>query len=566
MILNIYSVAFFISIFLLALLVVVGGRQSIAYFVLIFASITVNILGYYIVSTASELDVALVGQQFIHLTYMFIPVLILFGVMKFCNMEIHRWLGLPLVFLTVFILYCTFTVGKDNYYYKNVQLVTKNGLSYLEKEYGPAHTLWLIIMFGCVVATFFVIVYSVVKKKDVSYNTAFLLFLAEAMVVACYMFRRLTGSHIEWFVVAYIFDEFIILSIIRKFGMYTVSESVADSLDENTTYGYIVFDKKRRYTVCNEVAKKYFPEIKEQKVDTMLTPETTPLLYNHFSKCFNKNEGSEYKCTIENNGYLLKCSFKDLQHAKDKRKRGYLIEILDDTQQQKYLKLLNEYSSDLEHEVREQTKHINIMHERMILNIADMVENRDTSTGGHIKRTSDVIGIFANELKKVAREYGFTEDFLKDVVRAAPMHDLGKIVIDDRILRKPGKFEEWEYEEMKKHAEKGVEIITQVLDGVEDTEFVEIAKNIAHYHHEKWDGTGYPLGLAGIGIPLEARIMALADVFDVLVSKRCYKDELSYDEAFKIIESDLGSHFDPELGKMFLLCRDTLEKYYDEMR
>ncbi len=551
---------------MLALLVVVGGRQSIAYFILIFASITVNILGYYIVSTASELDVALVGQQFIHLTYMFIPVLILFGVMKFCNMEIHRWLGLPLVSLTVFILYCTFTVGKDNYYYKHVQLVTKNGLSYLEKEYGPAHTLWLIIMFGCVAATFFVIVYSVVKKKDVSYNTAFLLFLAEAMVVACYVFRRLTGSHIEWFVVAYIFDEFIILSIIRKFGMYTVSESVADSLDENTTYGYIVFDKKRRYTVCNEVAKKYFPEIKEQKVDTMLTPETTPLLYKHFSKCFNKNEGNEYKCTIENNGYLLKCSFKDLQHAKDKRKRGYLIEILDDTQQQKYLKLLNEYSSDLEHEVREQTKHINIMHERMILNIADMVENRDTSTGGHIKRTSDVIGIFANELKKVAREYGFTEDFLKDVVRAAPMHDLGKIVIDDRILRKPGKFEEWEYEEMKKHAEKGVEIITQVLDGVEDTEFVEIAKNIAHYHHEKWDGTGYPLGLAGIGIPLEARIMALADVFDVLVSKRCYKDELSYDEAFKIIESDLGSHFDPELGKMFLLCRDTLEKYYDEMR
>ena len=143
------------------------------------------------------------------------------------------------------------------------------------------------------------------------------------------------------------------------------------------------------------------------------------------------------------------------------------------------------------------------------------------------------------------------------------MHDLGKIAVDDRILRKPGRFTEEEFEEMKKHSEKGAEIVGQILEGVEDDEFVRIAKNVAHYHHEKWNGEGYPTKISGIEIPPEARIMALADVFDALVSKRCYKEKMDYDNAFRIIEESLGSHFDPELGKMFLHCRAKLEAYYD---
>ena len=169
------------------------------------------------------------------------------------------------------------------------------------------------------------------------------------------------------------------------------------------------------------------------------------------------------------------------------------------------------------------------------------------------------------ELEKCAKEYGFSQEFLENVIKAAPMHDLGKIAVDDRILRKPGRFTPEEYEEMKKHSEKGAEIVGQILDGVEDEEFVETAKNLAHYHHEKWNGEGYPCGLAGINIPPEGRIMALADVFDALVSKRCYKEKMDYDNAFRIIEESLGTHFDPELGKMFLRCRPKLEEYYNNI-
>ena len=143
------------------------------------------------------------------------------------------------------------------------------------------------------------------------------------------------------------------------------------------------------------------------------------------------------------------------------------------------------------------------------------------------------------------------------------MHDHGKIAVDDAILRKPGKFTDEEYEKMKIHSKEGARIVKNVLKEVEDDEFVNIAVNIAHYHHEKFDGQGYPEKLSGSAIPLEARIMALADVFDALVSKRCYKDSFSYDKAFEIIKDSLGTHFDPELGTAFIQCRQKLEALYN---
>ena len=145
------------------------------------------------------------------------------------------------------------------------------------------------------------------------------------------------------------------------------------------------------------------------------------------------------------------------------------------------------------------------------------------------------------------------------------MHDLGKIAVDDVILRKPGKFEPEEYEQMKKHSAEGAKIVSQVLFNVDDEEFVQTAVNVAHYHHEKWNGKGYPEGLKEKEIPIEARIMAFADVFDALVSKRCYKESFTFDKAFEIIKNDLGNHFDPELGSVFIQCRSKFENYYSSL-
>lgn len=116
---------------------------------------------------------------------------------------------------------------------------------------------------------------------------------------------------------------------------------------------------------------------------------------------------------------------------------------------------------------------------------------------------------------------------------------------------------------MKKHSEIGYHMVSEILSGVEEPEFVRVAENVAHYHHEKINGTGYPEGLKGEEIPIEARIMALADVFDALVSKRCYKDAFSYERAYEIIEKDAGTHFDKQLAMVFLSCKEELERYYN---
>jgi HD-GYP domain-containing protein (c-di-GMP phosphodiesterase class II) len=220
----------------------------------------------------------------------------------------------------------------------------------------------------------------------------------------------------------------------------------------------------------------------------------------------------------------------------------------------------------LEEEVAERLNDYMYVKDMIILGMADLVESRDNSTGGHIKRTSEVMKIFTSKLVDYKEELGVNSYFLKCLTKAAPMHDIGKIAIDDKVLRKKGKYTEVEFNEMKKHTTEGARIVKQILENVEDVEFYNIIRNVAHYHHEKWNGKGYPQGLAGEDIPLEARIMALADVFDALVSKRCYKEAFSYDKAFMIIEESLGEHFDPNLGKIFLDCRPILEDLYDEYK
>jgi putative two-component system response regulator len=200
----------------------------------------------------------------------------------------------------------------------------------------------------------------------------------------------------------------------------------------------------------------------------------------------------------------------------------------------------------------------------MILGMATMVESRDNSTGGHIKRTSDVVEILITEIQKDKSEdrLKLSADFCHNIIKAAPMHDLGKIAVDDAVLRKPGRFTDEEFNIMKTHAAEGARIVHEILKGTDDLAFHLLAENVAHYHHERWDGSGYPEGLKGEEIPLEARIMAVADVYDALVSKRVYKEAMSFEKADSIMRESFGKHFDKQLEKYYLSARPKLEEYY----
>ena len=197
----------------------------------------------------------------------------------------------------------------------------------------------------------------------------------------------------------------------------------------------------------------------------------------------------------------------------------------------------------------------------MVMGFATLVENRDGNTGGHIRRTTTYVEILAKELKKRGLyKDELTEDYIKNLVMAAPMHDVGKIAIPDAILQKPGKLTAEEFTVMKTHAEKGGEIIRETFTSMGDEEYEKIAYQVARFHHEKWNGKGYPEGLSRREIPLCARIMAVADVFDAVSAKRCYRDAMPLDQCFAIIENGSGQDFDPFIADVFLDMKEEITK------
>lgn len=560
---NIYGVGFVLSVLLLIILILVGRKQNITNYVMIFVAVLLSNYGYHAVSVSKTLEAALVGQRIINIGAIFAPVLMLFCAMRLCKIRAPRIVVYFLVCYSLLVSYYSFTIGVTGVFYEYVSLVQRNGVSYLHKQYGPAHALYEIQVFGNMVATVAILIYSLIKKKNASHKLAICLILVEFMLVAMYMVNRIFHIELELYTVIYIVAELIILMCIRRISMYEVSDSIVSSLNNNSNYGYIVVDSKMRYASSNKTAELFLPEIQKQKVDKTFDSNITPIICEKFGPWLKNPKQKELNCYIEKDGRCIKCSARPIYHGMFDKQVGYIIELLDDTQHHKYMELMNNYNTDLEAEVDRQTQHISDMQDKIVLGMADVIENRDDNTGGHVRRTSFVIRFFIEELEKCGKEYGFSKEFLENVAKAAPMHDLGKIAVDDRVLRKPGKYTAEEFEEMKTHSEKGAGIIIQILEGVEDEKFIEIARNVAFFHHEKWNGEGYPHRLMGKDIPVEARIMALADVFDALVSKRCYKEKMSYEEAFKIIEESLGSHFDPELGKLFLKCRPKLEAFYN---
>lgn len=229
---------------------------------------------------------------------------------------------------------------------------------------------------------------------------------------------------------------------------------------------------------------------------------------------------------------------------------------------------LEKYKDQLEEENERKTQAL-IRHNRKMLAIqenaiigmADLIENRDQDTGEHVKRTSRYVEL----LTRAAQETGYyshvlTDDYVELLIKAAPLHDIGKIAVSDTILQKPGKLTQEEFEAMKEHTTAGGRIVAEVLKGIEEKGYIDIASQVAACHHEKWDGSGYPNGLRGEEIPLGARIMAVADVFDALVSRRCYKAAMPVNQAFEVIRESGGSHFDPTLADIFCHIRSEVEE------
>ena len=228
--------------------------------------------------------------------------------------------------------------------------------------------------------------------------------------------------------------------------------------------------------------------------------------------------------------------------------------------------LLNKYNTQLEALVQEKVKEITSSQVATIHALVKSAESRDDDTGAHIERTARYCRLMAEKLRDagIYKEV-IDEEYINNIEMAAPLHDIGKVGIPDAILLKPGRLTDEEFETMKSHVLKGYETLLSVDSMYHENAFLRLGMEISRYHHEKWDGTGYMSGLSCEEIPLSARIMALADVYDALRSKRVYKDAFSHEKTTEIIKEGRGSHFDPDLIDIFLKHHSHFKDIYDEL-
>ena len=214
------------------------------------------------------------------------------------------------------------------------------------------------------------------------------------------------------------------------------------------------------------------------------------------------------------------------------------------------------------------TESVSTMQNGLIITLADIVENRDSDTGAHIQKTAAYVRIVLEGLRRKGYYLEkITDEYIEDVVRSAPLHDVGKVSIPDAVLNKPGKLTPEEFEIMKTHTTAGKKIMENAIAMVQGGTYLKEARNMAGYHHERWDGKGYPEGLHGEVIPLSARVMAVADVFDALTSPRVYKPAFSLEKSLEIISEGSGTQFDPKCVEVFMDSLDDArmiwEKYHE---
>ncbi len=538
-------------------------RHFSVYFTLVFALIPIENLGYVLLSQSKSLDAVTSSIKVTYIGGCFLILFIMLNIFDMCKIRLSKWVRMAAFVLSSLTFLEVLTIGENTIFYKDINIRETTGGLIVNKTYGPLHTLFYVLTVVYFLLSFGAIIYSYKKKKDVSRKIIVLLFIPEAVSFFLFFGGRLITDRIDFLPLGCVFAQFMYLLLAHRMCIYDISETAIDSLMENGVTGFISFDFDLNYLGSNRTAAVVFEEVNRLTVDKPLSEsKKLEAILKPWIMSFTQDESRDkYYYSKGECIYLI-----DINDLYDERvKKGYQLVITDDTKNQKYIELIGNYNAALEKEVKEKTAGIISMHNNLIRSMAMLVESRDNSTGGHIIRTSDVVELLMSEIMK-DREFSFgfgLDDRFRDaLVKAAPLHDIGKIAVDDAILKKPGRFTDEEFEKMKKHASEGARVLHSILEDTKDEEFKQIAENVAHFHHERMDGSGYPDGLKGEDIPIEARIMAIADVYDALVSKRVYKESMSFEKADSIMMESFGKHFDRRLEKFYVAAKPRIESYY----
>ena len=438
---------------LLSLILLYRNRIS-AYYFLFFGAVCVASLGFYQIAAAKDLATAIQGNQVVYLGASFIPMFLLACVANLCKVKVRHWMEALFLLISVVILGLAMTVGKLDWYYAKVEYAQLGGIAYLTKTYGPLHILYPIYLGVAVVGALVMTIHSI-RKTEVSWATSITLLVSSILAVSVYAVER--GLHLpfELMPYAYCVLEIVILFLLRRISLYNVTAISTDSMVKSRAHGFVIVDSRGKYLGSDDAAKSWFPELKKLKIDTRPKQESTELL---------KQTGSWIRGEAESETALFPVGESTImaQHSIIIDKLGrriHCVYLQDDTKHQQYMRLIEKYNENLERDVEEKTKNLDKVQNDIIISMASIVENRDANTGGHIARTSDVVKIFVDHLRECGRFPRLPEDAAQCIIKAAPLHDFGKIGIPDEVLNKPGKFTEEEYEIMKQHPAKGAVIV-----------------------------------------------------------------------------------------------------------
>lgn len=566
---NFYNGLFGFSLILTVIYIYMWHKHFEVNFTIIFALLPVSCLGYAMGAWAENMESAVMAVKVSYIGGCYLQMFIALSIFNLCQVEITRWQKVGMFALCTIFYLAVLTIGYSDVFYKDMSFQIEDGAGILTRHYGYMHTAFYVVVCLFFMGGFATIIYSWFRKKQIPRGILLMLIIADIICLLCFFIGRRVLRDIDIVPAGYCMATVMYMLIAHRMNLYDISDTVIDSMVQEGEIGYISFDFGCRYLGSNEVAKRLIPALNEMAVDEPLGDRPSMDLVRGYLDRFRKDPAdhiSPYELP-DPDGDKEKDKFYNVNVSflyDGFYKRGYTITFTDDTSNQKYIRLVKSFNEDLHQQVDEKTRHIVEMHDNLIMSLAAMVESRDNSTGGHIRRTSQGVNILVDEIRKEGT-LSLSDEFCRDVIKAAPMHDLGKIAVDDAVLRKPGRFTPEEFEMMKHHAAEGARVIHQILLHTDDESFKELAENVAHYHHERWDGSGYPEGLAGEQIPIEARIMAIADVYDALVSKRVYKDAYDFSKADSIIMEGMGTQFDPGLRTVYENARPRLEEYYGSL-
>jgi len=506
----------------------------------------VSSIAYIFELSATEEGEALFGCYFGYVAKPFVLVSILCFLIEYSNIKVPKWV-IPVV--TVFFIFLStmnFTNYYHNLYYTWVNFDPNRIGSGLKLGHGP---FWFAYMASTVVIFIVFLVLTIIEyKKSVTKQARQMVILIFLMlffgVVGLLLYAvGLTGGY-DTTLTGIFLGALMLFILLVKYRLFdTVTLAKENFLVDNKD-ALLVFDARSRLSFYNNNAKMLFPEL--EKADSFKFKENELL-----TKLQTLNNGDPV--FVDDKVYEMKKNIITRETKKNPLMIGQSYTFTDITESYYYQKTLNE-------DIEKATSQIKYIQTSILISMANLIEARDGCTGTHVKHVATYSKLLAEALRK-DKEFSkqIDDKFIKMIEECAPLHDVGKIKVPDAILGKKGKLTSEEYEIMKTHSIEGAKIIESAFRNVEEKMYVDMCKDIAKYHHEWYDGSGYPSKIKGNKIPLSARIMAICDVYDALRMERPYKPSFSKEKSLEIIKEESGTHFDPKIVKIFLSLEKSLD-------